>query len=331
MTPAGRGITAREFAHMPLFSISNKRLEAIDQLNFPAEKALQRLVEANLKVVFNCRLIESEFSTAADHAGRIDTLALSEDKNPVIVEYKKVESSALIIQSLFYLDWIRHHHGDFEIAVQRVLGKSSVVDWADVRVICIAPNYKKFDLHAVQTMGANIELWTYRLFKNDTIYFEETLQKSYLGGSTPIASASHGITKNPVMVAAGKKAALTRSTGTYTFDQHLDGKSKEIRDLAFATREFLMSLDPAMEEAPKKLYIAYRISQNIACMEVHKAKIYLYLKVNPKEHPGPKGISRDVSAIGHFGTGDLEVTLSSSSDLDAAKLTIVSAYQHVGG
>ena len=27
-------------------------------------------------------------------------------------------------------------------------------------------------------MGANLELWTYRLFKNDTIYFEEVFQKT---------------------------------------------------------------------------------------------------------------------------------------------------------
>ena len=42
-----------------------------------------------------------------------------------------------------------------------------MVDWNDVRVICIAPNYRKYSLHAVRMMGANIELWTYRLFAND--------------------------------------------------------------------------------------------------------------------------------------------------------------------
>ena len=55
---------------------------------------------------FKCRLVAMEFSTGAQHAGRIDTLALSEDNNPVIIEYKTVESSDLITQSLFYLAWI---------------------------------------------------------------------------------------------------------------------------------------------------------------------------------------------------------------------------------
>ncbi len=83
---------------MPLFSVSGNRLAAIEQTNFVTEKELQKLVESNLETIFNCRLVASEFSTGQQHAGRIDTLGLSEDNNPVIVEYKKVESSELITQ-----------------------------------------------------------------------------------------------------------------------------------------------------------------------------------------------------------------------------------------
>jgi RecB family endonuclease NucS len=104
---------------MPIFEISNKRLTAVEQTNFTLEKELQSLIESNLGPVFNCRFVASEFSTGAQHAGRIDTLALSEDNNPVIIEYKKVESSELITQSLFYLSWIHDHRGDFNIAVQK--------------------------------------------------------------------------------------------------------------------------------------------------------------------------------------------------------------------
>ena len=75
---------------MPLFSIANQRLSVLEQMNFPTEKALQHLIESNLQTIFSCRLVASEFPTGAQHAGRIDTLALSEDDNPVIIEYKKV-------------------------------------------------------------------------------------------------------------------------------------------------------------------------------------------------------------------------------------------------
>src|SRR5256885_16394853 len=123
---------------MPIFQISNQKLVPVEQTNFVTEKELQTLVEANLGPVFNCRFVASEFSTGAQHAGRIDTLALSEDNNPVIIEYKKVESSELINQSLFYLSWINDHRGDFHLAARRAI-PDVTFDWSDIRVICLAP------------------------------------------------------------------------------------------------------------------------------------------------------------------------------------------------
>jgi predicted transport protein len=253
-------------------------------------------------------------------------LALSKANNPVIIEYKKVEAPDLINQSLFYLACLSGHRGDFEIAVQKRLGPKADVDWSDVRVICIAPNYKKFDLHAVQVMGANIELWTYRFFKNQTLYIEEVLQRSYAPGVPAVAGE-----KNPIMVAAGKKAALARAAGAYTFDQHISGKPAGIRDIALAVEEFITGLDPAIEEAPKKFYVAYRTSKNIACMEVQHHKVTLYPKLDPTKVGGPPGISRNVSDIGHYGTGDLKVTLKNLDDFEAAKPFIRMAYEEVGG
>ena len=150
---------------MPLFQIVKARLAAITQANFLSESKLQKLIESNLGALFNCRFVATEYPTGAIHSGRIDTLALSEDNNPVIIEYKKVESSDLINQGLFYLAWLSDHHGDFELAVQKALGRGIDVDWSAIRVICIAPNYKRYDLHAVQMMGANIEPRTWRAWR----------------------------------------------------------------------------------------------------------------------------------------------------------------------
>lgn len=311
---------------MPLFQIEHQTLKPVEQSNFLAEKRLQALIEANLDPVFKCRFVATEFNTGPQHGGRIDTLALSEDDNPVIIEYKKVESSELVNQSLFYLSWINDHKGDFEIAAQRAIGSNVKIDWSAVRVICIAPNYKKYDLHAVQMMHADIELWTYRLYKNDTIHLEEVLP----GGRSAQGNTGPTDVKNPIMVEAGKKAAQTRLTGVYSFDGHLEGKSADIHAIALAVQEFIARLDPAIEEAPKKNYIAYRTTQNIVCMEVQQRKVYLFLKLDPTEHPGPPGLSRDVSETGHFGTGDLEVTIRTLDDLDLAKPFIELAYRRVG-
>ena len=307
---------------MPLFEINNSILSPVNHSNFNTEKELQKLIEDNLDTVFGCRYVATEFKTGEQHAGRIDTLALSEDNNPVIIEYKKVESSELINQSLFYLAWLQDHRGDFQIAVQNSLGKSVEVDWTDIRVICLAPNYKKFDLHAVQVMGTNLELWSYRLFENGSLYLEEVFQKS--------------ITKSPSAysdrLSAGQKAALTRKTASYTIDQHFDNKPDKVKYLARLVGDFVLDLDPAIQEVPKKVYIAYKISQNIICMEIQSTKILLHVKLNPKEVIVPKGLgSRDMSNKGHFGTGDLELTVKSEDDVELAKPLLEQAYHKVGG
>ena len=80
---------------MPLFEITQQVLKSVSQTNVDTEKQLQSLIEENLQVVFNSRFVASEFSTGAVHAGRIDTLALSEDNNPVLIEYKKIESNEI--------------------------------------------------------------------------------------------------------------------------------------------------------------------------------------------------------------------------------------------
>jgi len=283
---------------VPIFDILGDKLSAVEQKNFALEKDLQSLIEKNLETVFNCRFVASEFSTGAQHAGRIDSLALSEEDNPVIIEYKKVESSELINQSLFYLHWIQDHKGDFEIAVQKRLGNGVKVDWSDVRVICLAPNYKKYDLHAVQVMGANIELWKYRLFSNNSLYLEEVFHTSKSTTSTISRVATENGYKNPVMVEAGKKAALTRAT---------------------------------IEEVPKKFYVAYKISQNIACMEVKNKNVKLFLKLKPSDIPNETPYYRDVTSIGHYGTGDVEFTVASESEFESVKAFISMAYNKVGG
>lgn len=251
---------------------------------------------------------------------------MSEEDNPVIIEYKKVESSELINQSLFYLHWIQDHKGDFEIAVQKALGNGVQVDWSDVRVICMAPNYKKYDLHAVQVMGTNIELWKYRLFTNDTLYLEEVFHNS-----KATSAAAQTSDKNPIMVQAGKKAAQVRATATYTFAEHLEGKSKRIQDLIYSIREFVTGLDSAIEEVPKKFYIAYKASQNIVCLEAQSKNVKLFVKLKPSDVTEPPKSFRDVSNIGHYGTGDVEFTLSAQEEFEKVKKYIEAAYNKVGG
>lgn len=313
---------------MSIFEINNGKAKLIRLSDFKFEKNLQKIIEDNLETIFNCRLIATEFSTGNIHSGRIDTLAISEDNNPVIIEYKKVASSELINQSLYYLHWIMDHKGDYQVAANKALSKNIEVDWSAVRVICLAPEYKKYDLHAAQVMGANIELWQYKLYENNVLNLEEIFKRTEM--ITEMENES-GRIKNPVMVEAGRKAAITRKTGVYSVEEHLKILSGSLLELFNTVRDYIISLDTSIEETPKKDYIAYKTSQNFVCLESRKNKLLLYLKINPEEIQPLPPQGRDVRNIGHFGTGDFELTLKDLKDFEGTKHLISKSLKNIGG
>jgi len=286
---------------MAIFEIDKGKAKRVRLSEFKLEKDLQRLVEENIETIFNCRFIATEFSTGNIHSGRIDSLAISEDNNPVIIEYKKVASSDLINQSLYYLHWIRDHKGDFQVAVNRKFGKEIEVDWSDIRVICLAPEYKKYDLHAVQVMGANIELWQYKIYENGILSIDEVYKRTSISNNHESEEYSE---KNPIMVEAGKKAAITRKTATYTLEQHFENLDDNILELFNATRDYIISLDSTIEETPKKNYVAYKTSQNFVCMQTYRKKITLYLKLKEIGNGIWKVFYRNVF-LGYFNEKDI--------------------------
>jgi len=90
-------------------------------------------------------------------------------------------------------------------------------------------------------------------------------------------------------------------------------------------------LDNSVEETPKKGYISYKTSQNFVCLETHQNKFTLFLKLNPDEiQPLPKQ-ARDVRQIGHWGTGDFQLTIRNRQDFEETKHLIDSALQNIGG
>jgi len=308
---------------VPLFQSDNGKIQRIKSTDFAKELEIQKLIENNLETIFNCRFVATEFSTGDIHSGRIDTLALSEDNNPVIIEYKNVASSELLNQSLYYLSWLKDHKGDFQVAVNKALGNIEV-DWSEIRVICIAPEYKKFDLHAARVMGANIELWQFKRFENGYLSLDEIFRRTNIIENIDYSG------KNPVMVEAGRKAAITRATATYNIEDHINVLPHHLMLPFNLLQEFIMGLG-AIEETPKKNYIAYKTSQNFVCLETRKDKIILFLKINYNDQTTLPPQARDVTKIGHFGTGDFEFVLKTEDDLEVAKKYIKLSFENIGG
>ena len=105
------------------------------------------------------------------------------------------------------------------------------------------------------------------------------------------------------------------------------GVAEWVHDL----REYILSIDSSIEEVPKKFYVAYKVAQNFVCLQTEKNKVTLFLKLNPKNFSPLPENARDVSEIGHDGTGNSEYSVRSESDLLEAKNLIRQAFDEVGG
>ncbi len=297
---------------------SNGVLKTVARTEFSTEKELQTLIENNLEEIFGCKLVATEFSTGSVHSGRIDSLALSEDGNPVIIEYKKVENSNLVTQGLFYLDWLKDHKGDFQIAVQKKLGTIEI-NWSNIRVICIAPSFDRYSLHAVNHMGVGLELWQYHRYANGVLEIEEIFRSSEQAKKPKTSNAKSGEASNQ----------SPSDMPAYTFDQHIAKTYGAISQLAQQVDEFIQSLNPSVIRVPQKLYIAYKFAKNIACMEVLSKKIKIWLPLEYRA--GMPKFAKDVSNIGHYGTGSLEISFSDPSDLEPVCEMIRESYLNAGG
>src|SRR5207253_1517252 len=70
---------------------------------------------------------------------------------------------------------------------------------------------------------------------------------------------------------------------TYSFEVHAAYAHENIEKIATDLRDYILSIDEAVQEVPQKVYVAYKVAQNFVCMQIQKNKVVLYLKLNPKE------------------------------------------------
>jgi predicted transport protein len=103
----------------------------------------------------------------------------------------------------------------------------------------------------------------------------------------------------------------------------------EMLDRFQVLRSFLMALGDDVQETVLQFYVAFKRIKNFACVEARPSlgKILVYVKVDPLSVTLEAGFTRDVSEVGHYGTGDLEIALSKPEDLERAKPLIVQSYE----
>ncbi|MFB1044221.1 DUF5655 domain-containing protein [Streptomyces chrestomyceticus] len=263
------------------------------------EADVQHLVEAHMETMLGVRFLASEYSTGPVHGGRIDSLGLDENGAPVVVEYKRGTDAGVINQGLFYLAWLMDHRAEFGHLVRERLGAAAAcrVRWSAPRLICVAGDFTRYDVHAVREHRRSIDLVRYRLYGEQLVGLETVASVT---GQTAVSGTAR------------------RRREAETARVHLSQGA--MAELAAAVDETLLGLGPDITRAENRLYRAYRRLWNFACVcPPQKNKLLVYLKADPKEAGLVPGLTRDVTGLGHHGTGDLEVRLRSERDLERAR------------
>lgn len=288
-------------------------VEELPGSSVTVEKALQTLLEQHLETFLGVRFLASEHPTGKTHGGRIDTLGIDENNSPVIIEYKRTTNENVINQGLYYFDWLLDHKAEFTLLTMKKLGGdvADAIDWSAPRLVCIAGDFTKYDEHAVQQINRNIELLRYRKYDG---YLVLELVNSTTGAVEPDEPST----------AAVAKPKPTYKTVTELFEQ----APPPLKALYAELDTHLRSLGDDVIQKTLKYYFAYRRIKNFACVEVHPqaGELLVFLKVDPDEIELQEGFSRNVRAIGHFGTGDLELRLKTRNDLEGALPLIARSY-----
>ena len=115
----------------------------------------------------------------------------------------------------------------------------------------------------------------------------------------------------------------------YTLDDHkaLVGGVRELFD---EFRKRVVNLDAGVHEVVRKRYIAYKLATNFVEVNPIGSELKLYLDIDLGELNDPENLGRDVSAVGHWGTGNVEVRLGTADRLEAVMALVRQAFEMQG-
>lgn len=299
-----------------LFRIKDEVVE-IEGTSMRLEKNLQNIIENNMDIFLGVKFLATEYKTGKIHNGRIDSLGIDENNCPVIIEYKRSINENVINQGLYYLDWLLDHKAEFQFLVMEKLGKEAYenIEWSSPRLICIANDFTKYDVHAVKQINRNIDLIKYKNYNKELLLLEMV----HTNISSYDSYRNSELTVNEEISNSKYK----------TIEQYLNDSSEELKSMYYTLRDFIISLGDDVQEKKLKNYFGFKRIKNFACVEIHPKTntVLIYTKANIEDIELREGFTRDVTNIGHFGTGNLEIRFTDMKDFDEIQKFIIASYE----
>lgn len=301
---------------MKLYDLQNKKVKAISIKPFRLEKEIQDIIEDNLTELFSVELVKSEFQIKNF---RIDSLAYDrENKSFVVIEYKRDKNYSVIDQGYTYLSLMLNNKSDFILEYNencRGSLKRTDVDWTQSRVIFISPQFSDYQTNSINFKDVPFELWEVKRFENGILSFDQHKPTS----SESIINIS-GDPDNMV-------SKVTKELKVFTEEIHYNNTSDAVKETYLSIRERIMNLGD-VEVVPRSTYVGFKRKSNFVDVNVQKKNLWLWINLPKGVLDDPKGITRDVSTIGHYGNGDYDLKVTPESDLDYIMFLINQSYKN---
>lgn len=290
---------------MKIYANKKGKLVEVKPKPFKLEREIQKLFEDNLTALMGLNLVRSEFTIKNK---RIDTLAFDPQANAfIIIEYKRDKNVSVVDQGFTYLSLMLENKADFVVAYNEQLNKSmkmAEVDWSQTRVVFVSPSFTENQIQATNFKDIGIELWEVQQFEDGNVSIRQIKLTSSATSIKPIAQQSSVIQK------------VTSEIKVYSEADHESAVDPVIFELYEKFRDAILNLADGIEVSPQKLYIALKKNGNLACIQLQKKNLKIYIGAKKGKLDDPKKLAKDVSAVGHYGTGDYEIQVSNDKDLE---------------
>ena len=128
---------------------------------------------------------------------------------------------------------------------------------------------------------------------------------------TPAELAPYQIEENPVQ----KYGLETYSINVFT------------KTLFEMLDKRIINLSPDVKREFKKLYIAYKLDTNFVDVVVQKQRLRISLNMKFSEIYDPNNMCRDITGLGRWGNGDVELYFEHTSDIDKVMELVEQSYR----
>ena len=290
---------------MPIYQNTNNKLKEVEEKAFKLERDIQRVFEENLSTVMQLTLVKSEF-TIKDR--RIDTLAYDEQTNAfVIIEYKRDKNLSVFDQGITYLGLMLANKADFVIEYNEQFKKNikrDEVDWTQSRIVFVSTSFSEYQISAANFKDFAIELWEVKQYEDNLISIN------------PIKKTKTAPSIKPVTQQSETYKKVTDEIKVYTEEDLFVFGSDETVELYQKFRDAILNLADGIEVKPLKQYIAFKKDTNIVCLNIQKKQIRMWIGAKYGTLNDAKGITKNVTELGHWGTGDYEIQVTGDNDLE---------------